>query len=41
MCAWENSTEDNLGNAAVIVLSDVVWFTAVKFNKPVTEIVKK
>lgn len=41
VCAWEHSTEDDLGNAAAVLLSGVVWFTAVKFNRSVMEIVKK
>lgn len=40
-CAWEHSTEDDLGNAAAILLSGEVWFTAVKFTRTVMEIVKK
>lgn len=40
-CIWEHSREDDLGNAVVILLSSVVWFTAVKFTRTVMEIVKK
>lgn len=40
-CVWEHSIEGDLGNAATILLSGVVWFMAIKFNRTVMEILKK